>query len=152
MQQQSGDETFQPIAGALAVCVPGAGHLWLGQPRRAIMVFVGVLWLFVGGLLIGGVDVVDRREDFWWFVGQAGVGPTAFAVNAWHQSLKADDPPRHATGEWFDDNTPARTRSLGHPNEIGALWATIAGMLNVIAIIDAAWHAPATRRRRGATT
>ena len=148
MQGQAGDETFQPIAGALAIAVPGAGHLWLGSPRRALMIFLGVAGLFLGGLLIGGVDVVDREEDFWWFVGQAGVGPGAFAVNAWHQSLKADDPPSGASAEWFESNAPARTRSLGHPNEIGALWATIAGMLNVIAIIDAAWHAPARRRRK----
>lgn len=149
MQRETGDETFQPIAGALAVCVPGAGHLWLGRPRRALMIFLGVAWLFVGGLLIGGVDVVDREEDFWWFVGQAGVGPAAFGVNAWHQRLKADDPPVGAGGEWFEHNEPARTRSLGHPNEIGALWATIAGMLNAIVVIDAFWNAPARRRRRG---
>ena len=148
VQGQAADETLKPNAGVLAVCVPAAGHLRLGQPRRALMIFVGVAWLFLGGLLIGGVDVVDREEDFWWFVGQAGVGPAAYAVNAWHQSLKSDDPPPSAGADWFETNDPARTRSLGHPNEIGALWATIAGMLNVIAIIDATWHAPATRRRR----
>lgn len=137
---------MQPVAGVLAALVPGAGHLWLGQWRRGVMIFVGVGWLFLGGILIGGVDVVDKQEDFWWFVGQAGVGPAAFGANALNQRLKQHDPPVGAGHEWLEAHGAARIRSLGHPNEIGSLWVAIAGMINVIAVIDAFWHTP--RRRR----
>ena len=110
---------------------------------------IGVLSLFLGGLIIGGVDVVDSREDRWWFIAQAGAGPLAFAVDAWHQrSLKQADPPQNATPEWFVNNQPARTKSFGHVNEIGSLYAAVAGMMNAIAIIDALWHAPRPTRRR----
>lgn len=77
-------------AGLLAIAFPGAGHLYLRQTRRGVLAAVGVLGLFLGGMLIGGVDVIDRREDKWWFLGQAIVGPLAFAVDSYHQhALKA---------------------------------------------------------------
>jgi len=143
-------ETFQPVAGVLAFLLPGLGHAFLGEPRRAVLIGAGVLGLFLGGLLIGGVDVVDSREDRWWFIGQAPVGPIAFLVDWVHQSqLKVDDPPPAAEADYFQGQTPIRVKSLAHANEIGSLFATIAGMLNAIAIIDAAWHAsPGAIRRR----
>lgn len=143
-------ETLQMPAGVLAFLLPGAGHLYLGEKKRAIAIMVGVLSLFFGGILIGGVDVVDREEDFWWFLPQAAVGPIAFTVDFVHQRhLKLNDPPANETAEWFIDNPPRRIKSLGHLNEIGSLYATIAGMLNAICIIDALWHAPPRRRRTG---
>src|SRR5690554_6795089 len=95
------DEQFEPFAALLAYLVPGLGHLALGQKARAAWIFVGVMGLFFGGLFIGGIDSVDRKEDFWWFVGQAGAGPVAFAVDRVHQS-------------WFkvaDPNTPGGLRT-----------------------------------------
>lgn len=146
-------ETFQPVAGALALLLPGLGHAYLGDPKRGMLIGVGVLGLFFGGLLIGGVDVVDSREDFWWFVGQAPVGPVAFAVDQVNQRyLKATDPPptdpqaQSNPRRWFETHAVRRMKSVGHMNEIGSLFATIAGMLNAVCIIDAVWHAP--RRRR----
>jgi hypothetical protein len=149
MAERTTHEEFQPAAAVLAALVPGLGHAYLGEPRRGMLIAGGVLGMFLGGLVIGGIDVVDRKEDFWWFVGQSPVGPLAFAVDWVHQNrLKQHDPPAHAGKEWFEHNTPSRTKSLGHLNEIGSLYATIAGMMNLVCIIDAAWHAP--RRRRGA--
>lgn len=180
-------EPLQPVAAVLAVLLPGAGHLYLGYTRRAILIASGVLGLFFSGLFVGGIDTVDRREDFVWFIGQAFVGPTAFAVDYIHQhefkvidphsgirSAHPDeyrdprtgapvriipDPARGPTATIVDANDPtgAHTRtisparppnikSLGRMNELGTLFSTIAGMLNLICIIDAA---AAHRRRRG---
>ena len=60
-------------------------------------------------------------------------------------ALAGNDPSPNADASWFDTNTPGRTKSLGHPNEIGSLWATLAGMLNAICVIDALIHAPRNR-------
>jgi uncharacterized protein DUF6677 len=133
-------ESAKPLAGLLALVIPGLGHLWLREPRRAAMILLGIGSLTLGGLLIGGIDVVDRKEDRWWFVGQAGIGPAAWVLNTWNQRLKKSDPPINATRDWFETHEPARTKSLAHSNEIGSLWIVIAGMLNAIAAIDAAWH------------
>lgn len=142
-------ESFQPLAALLGALVPGLGHWHLGEPRRAARICAGVLGLFFGGMLIGGVDVVDSREDFWWFLGQAPVGPIAFAADWAHQNrLKASDPRETDGAEWFERNSPRRIKSIGHLNEIGSLYATIAGMMNLVCIIDAGWHRP-RRRREG---
>lgn len=142
----------------LAAVLPGLGHAYAGEVRRAAMIFVGIMGLFFGGMLIGGIDVVDRAEDKWWFVLQAGVGPTAFAVNSFHQnSLKMEfrEGSRvvRRSGKPDASENPGgkpapATKSLGRVNEVGSLYAALAGMLNLIAIIDAAWRKPASARRR----
>ncbi len=142
------DERLQPAAAVLAFVLPGLGHLHLGEKQRGICIMVGVLGLFFGGVFIGGVDVIDSKEDKWPFLAQAPVGPLAFAVDWLHQNkLKANDPPPGASADWFRDNKPNRTKSLSHVNEVGWLYASIAGMLNAICIIDAGWHAPRRRRK-----
>lgn len=144
-------ETLQPAAAIAAAALPGLGHVVLGEPKRGLLIGIGILGLFFGGLLIGGIDAVDRREDFWWFVGQAGVGPVAFGVDWVHQNvIKIEDEsvPGGRRSAWPNEN-PRAQKSLGRLNELGALYATLAGLLNVIAIIDAAWHAPRRRRAKG---
>jgi TM2 domain-containing membrane protein YozV len=160
-------EEFQPVAAILALIVPGAGHFYLGQARRAGLVALGILGLFFSGLLIGGIDVVDRRENPIWFFGQALVGPLTFGVNHIHQNhFKVLDPAtgrlRTARPELRDPagtivsppeirgpggiarlgnpgDRPPNSQSLGRMNELGTLFVTIAGMLNLIAILDAAF-------------
>lgn len=131
---------FEPVAGLLALLLPGAGHVYLGQVRRGILTAVGVLGLFVSGLLIGGLDAVDSREDRLWFLGQALVGPVAFATDALHQRLK--DPETGMLVVPTDGSEPRASRSLAKPNEIGTLYATIAGMLNLIAALHALFPPP----------
>ena len=77
-------------AGFCAVLFPGLGHLYRGEPKRAIFAAIGVMGMFLGGILIGGIDVIDSKEDKWWFYGQAFVGPVAFGADWYHQTqLKA---------------------------------------------------------------
>ena len=179
---QVAETGFHPIAGIAAIALPGLGHAARGEPRRGLYAGIGVLGLFVGGVLIGGVDCIDSREDGLWFIGQALVGPVAFGVDALHQRhFKVLDPvsrlPRTAhPGEVRDDKAgfftpavplispldstgkplmlPPNMKGVGKMNELGTLFATVAGMMNLIVIIDAAF--PTTFRRvriaRPATT
>lgn len=162
---------FHPLAAVCAFIFPGAGHLVLGETKRAVLVSAGVLGLFFGGLFIGGVDVVDAREDRLWFFAQAAVGPIAFATNYAHQNhLKAIDPVTKRlrsgypdeirvtrdpgsgapldTPQWLVNGTgsPPSTKSVAKVNEVGTLYAALAGFMNFIAIIDAAF--PGGRRRK----
>ncbi|QKK09905.1 MAG: hypothetical protein HND58_18275 [Planctomycetota bacterium] len=125
-----------------------------------------MLGLFLGGLLIGGVDVVDSRQDRLWFLGQALVGPVAFGTDYVHQNvLRGIDPAtmqrrsplpgevKDAEGHWVPGpagSSPPFSKSLGKMNEIGTLYCTIAGMLNLIVIIDAAFPSAGRVRRRAA--
>lgn len=151
-------EEFQPAAALIALLLPGAGQWYLGERSRGILAAVGVLGLFLGGLLIGGISVVDRRENFIWFVGEALVGPVAFGVDYAHQNyFKVIDPDTGALRPARPDEArgpdgravkagpaqrPPYTKPLGRVAELGTLFCTIAGMLNLIVFLDAAWHSP----------
>lgn len=153
---------FRPLATLLACLLPGLGHYSIGEKKRAGFIALGVLGLFFAGLLIGGIDVVDRRDDPVWFAGQVLVGPVALGVDYLHQSrlkvvgkphafpggpnpdkpiLRAayPDESRAPDGRAQPGGTPPYRRSLGKIHEIGTLYAAIAGMLNLIAIIDVAY-------------
>lgn len=82
---------FNPVAGVLAFLVPGAGHVFLGQTKRGLLMGAGVLGLFFGGLFIGGLAVVDsksgRLENRISYYGQMAVGPVAIVVDRVHQSM-----------------------------------------------------------------
>lgn len=152
MSARDTDATFQPVAGAMAAALPGLGYLWYADLKRAIYVGIGVMGLFLCGLLVAGIDAVDRAEDKWWFLLQAGVGPTAFVVDHIHQTQfktptpgarRSMPPPIPGAGG------KQANKSVGRVNEAGMLMAALAGMLNLIAVIDCAWHAPVSKRRRG---
>jgi hypothetical protein len=171
------EEPIQPLAGLLALALPGCGHLFLRKYDRAFYAALGILGLFFGGLLIGGIDSVDSQEDRIWFLGQALVGPIAFGVDHLHQSrfkgwaeTTQPDPNRPGSvrtvfktrspypGETLQrgsspvdpgktallvvpseepNSRPASSKSLGRMNELGTLFTTLAGMLNLIVVLDA---------------
>lgn len=179
---------FQPLAALAAWVVPGAGHFLLGHTRRALLIGAGVLGLFAAGLFIGGISCVDRKENFFWFLGQALTGPVALGVDYVHQtrfkgydtddlfspagtqlvrnraeldrlrrraafpyetldrkSLTLSDAgtvsvPVLRAANPANNEGPPYTRSLGRANELGILFCTIAGFLNLICIVDAAWR------------
>jgi hypothetical protein len=172
---------FEPLAGLLACIFPGLGHFILGEKQRALCIAAGVLGLFFGGILIGGIDVIDSKEDTIWFAGQALVGPVAFGVDSLHQNrfkvvgptkvqngmvdtLRTAYPEQRdaagkviSPGETRDargravpaapGQLPPNSKSLGRMNELGTLFATVAGMLNLIVIIDALLHTKHTKVR-----
>lgn len=151
----SPDVGFHPTALIAAIALPGLGHIVRKEITRGIAAGVAILTMFFGGLFIGGIDVVDSKEDRIWYFGQILVGPIAFAADSIHQSrFKVIDPSsgqlRSARpGEMRDPNTgrvalnasPSNTRpvvkSIGRANELGTLICTLAGMLNLIVILDA---------------
>lgn len=128
-------DSFQPLAGILAILLPGLGYFALKQPRRAVLTAVPILGLILMGLLIGGLDVVNRADAYWWFLVQCGIGPLAFLLNHLRESLAA---------------AGTLTPALAKVNEVGTLCIVMAGMLNLIAIIDCFFH-PTIDRRRSAT-
>lgn len=145
---------FHPLTGVLALALPGLGHLALGQIRRGALVAFGILGLFFSGLFIGGIDAVDKEEDTLWFFGQAPVGVVTFATNYIHQTrFKGADPnlrgaPRrmagpnesiNAQGVIVPGGNPPVQRSLSRVHDMGILFTVIAGLLNVLAAIDAAF-------------
>ncbi len=145
---------FTPTAAVLAWLLPGLGHISLGQRRRGFLVMFGVLWLFVGGVLIGGVDSVDRKDDPLWFLAQSLCGPIALAVDwtnqRWLPPLPTDPVELDRLVEQGDRTITARLdrKGLGHVNEMGTLFSALGGLMNLVAILDVLF-VPARRWGRG---
>jgi TM2 domain-containing membrane protein YozV len=114
----------------VALCgwlVPGAGYFLLGERARGVIIAAAVLFIFVAGLLIGGVCVVETPKalttaailDKPWFIGQVLAGPVSIVSAV-------------AAGR-LDDGQYSTSRSW----ELGTLYTAIAGMLNLLVVIDA---------------
>jgi hypothetical protein len=118
-QQRLPDRTFDPITGLAAIALPGLGHAMLGERHRAAIVSTGIVTLALAGILIGGIGAVDSQGSRGWFLAQIFLGPATLAIDFIHQSRF------HSVG------------ALGRAEELGTLYVAIAGLLNLIAIIDA---------------
>lgn len=138
----SASRVITPPAPLTALCgwlVPGLGYWLLGERGRAIIIGFCVLAVFGGGLLIGGVRVVDAPTQLGmapllqkpWFIGQVLMGPVSVAA-----AIESDH---------VDPSRVSHSRSW----EIGTLYTAVAGMLNLLAIIDSTHRAAVATRSSG---
>lgn len=138
------------MAYLLAWAFPGLGHWWIGERRRALLAGGGVLGLFLAGLLIGGLDCVDQREDGPWFLAQAWNGPIAFAADLANERLLKTG----RIGELLPSPAPATSpgappnvtqvstlKGIGVVNDVGTLYIALGGLMNLVVMLDAASRA-----------
>ena len=114
-------------AAFLGWVLPGFGHWLLGERRRSAVLCatIGTLWL--AGVLIGGLHVIDRDAHPWWFVAQSLTAPS-IAVEYGKRYLE----PIHG---------------VGSVSEQGVLYIALAGLLNLLAMIDVAFRMPRSREQ-----
>jgi hypothetical protein len=126
-----------PIAGFLAWLVPGLGHLYLGERTRGLICLVAITATFWTGVAIGSVQgTIDPRERTLWFMAQICTGGntlTAIGLNA------AVKPKPGAT-------TPAYIPSWLSV-DVGVHYTGVAGLLNLLVILDALSRAELGGRR-----
>ncbi|HWB18849.1 MAG TPA: DUF6677 family protein, partial [Phycisphaerales bacterium] len=140
-QESRPQPTVNAVAAICAFVFPGLGHIVIGQKRRGVLIMTGILFLFLSGLLIGGVDVVDRRHDRLWFYAQGLCGPIAYAADYLNQSLTKPIPSDLSSRTMQDiENDPATLellsrQSLAHVNEMGTLFCALAGLMNFVVIL-----------------
>jgi hypothetical protein len=121
-----------PITGLLAWLLPGLGHIYIGDVRRGLIIMVMIAATFWGGVAIGGVvGTVDRKERTAWFMAQICAGSHGLIALAWSSASNRNDPGR----------VPAPWLSV----ETGVIYSGVAGLLNLLAILDAL-----SRAERGA--
>jgi hypothetical protein len=153
-----------PVVALAGWLLPGAGYWLLGQRGRALTVGITIIALFVLGLLIAGVRVLEvpgydtngkpievaisddgqsRTGNKWimevsplseirnkpWSVPQILTGPISILAAVW--SIHASLPDPNKGNLSFGEQSHARI------NEIGSLYLSVAGLLNLMAIIDA---------------
>jgi hypothetical protein len=108
-------------AGLLAWLVPGGGHLVLNEKKRAAIIFIAIVLTFCAGLYIGSIGVIDPIGAKPWYVAQILNSP-AVAVLGYLTKT------RHYV-------------VYGRPNEIGQIYTSIAGLLNLLCIVNAVYMA-----------
>lgn len=129
-------------AAVAAWLVPGLGHILSGHTRRGSVLLVCIGGLWVAGLLVGGISVVQFRSNQGalrpWYLGQALIAPS-IAVEFTHDNLLSKNAGQ--TPMPNDEVIPFEP-SYGRAYEIGTLYTALAGLLNLLAIIDIAYREP----------
>ena len=170
MAQPSHENPHVALVALASWLLPGAGYWLLGQRARALTIGITIVVLFVLGLLIGGVRLIEvpgwgdhgrklvlnsdhaieeerdsQSSQEWvmtsdplaeirnkpWFVAQILAGPIDIAAS-WGSVM--------ASRPRADGSVPG-VRSHSRTNELGVLYTAVAGMLNLLAIMDAAHRA-----------
>jgi len=140
MNEEVDEQTFSLSAGLLGWILPGLGQIKNGDFLRGKLIMLGVVGMFLMGVLVGGVDCVDRKEDGLWFVAQAGAGPIACMTDIANDMLLKQGrvgvmmPLALANGAITQVNS---FKSVGAVNDIGTLFTAMAGLLNIAALLDA---------------
>jgi hypothetical protein len=96
--------------------VPGGGYFVLGEKKRAAVVFAAIVITFLTGLYIGSIGVVDPIGARLWYIAQMSFSPVVAIIGR-------------------------MTRSGGYPvyakpAEIGQIYTSVAGLLNLLCIIN----------------
>ncbi len=175
--------TSVPLVAIAGWILPGSGYVLIGQRWRGIVTGISIISLFLSGLLIGGVRVIEvpgykvsngerqmidlvridsngrqyvdhtprwsliaqplaEIRDKPWSVPQALAGPMAIVAGA--TSVWSAGPADPKAAEFTPRGEPIESIApLTHAriNELGSLYLSVAGLLNLMVIIDSAWRA-----------
>ncbi len=112
---------FLLIVGLLGWIVPGGGHVMLGKRKHAAVIFVTIALTLGIGLYIGSIGVINPVGAKPWYVAQVMNTP---AVAALGQMTRGGGYPVY-----------------GRPSEIGQIYTSIAGLLNLLCIVNAVYLA-----------
>ena len=129
MSQQSNKTDFNLlfITAVLGWVVPGAGHLVIAETKRAIIVFATIVITFTLGIYVGSIGVIDSSQP--WFIAQILNSPAViFLAN------------QTDTGQF---------PSYARPNEIGLIYTSITGMLNLLCVVNAVYLAHLKKTKAG---
>ena len=132
MAQRSSKENhllFLLIVGLLGWLFPGGGYFLLRERKRAIIIFVTITLTFCIGLYVGSIGVVYPAGSKLAYVGQIMNSPMVAVLE------------KLTVGGAYP--------VYGRPNEIGQIYTGIAGLLNLLCIVNAVYLA---HLRRAGTT
>jgi hypothetical protein len=195
MAARSSNPASPVLVCLFAWLVPGGGYFLIGQRARAMVVGISIVALFLMGILIGGIRIMDppgwgqygfkdelvqrfdrQHQEFSsdltrvepssatqaehptdnerdrvvgpaliaspiaelsdkpWYVGQILCGPLTLATSALSVDLAKPT---------TNSPVPQEGVAMSHSRswEIGALYTAVAGMLNLLAIIDSTYRA-----------
>jgi len=120
-RSKEGHIVFLFIVGLMGWFVPGAGHLMLNEKKHAFIIFATIALTFTAGLYIGSIGVINPVGAKPWYVAQIMNSPAVAVIG---RITASGDYPVY-----------------GRPNEIGQIYTSIAGLLNLLCIVNAVYWA-----------
>jgi hypothetical protein len=126
-----------PLVALAAWIVPGLGYVLIGQRLRGLVVGITILLIFLSGLLIGGMKVIDTPpgllpqqvlHNHAWYIPQVLAGPVTPAAG-------------YIADHWTQGRVVGVPMSHARVYEIGVLYTAVAGLLNLMAMIDSSYRA-----------
>ena len=106
------------VVALLAWAIPGAGHFAIKENKRGIIIFITITITFLAGIYVGSIGIIGTSP---WYAAQLITSPVvAYLANI-------------ASAGGYE--------SYGKPSDIGLIYTTIAGMLNLLCIISAVYMA-----------
>jgi hypothetical protein len=109
------------VVGAMAWLVPGGGHFVLNERKRAAVICSMIVLTFLIGLYVGSIGVIDPVNAKPWYVAQVMNSPVVMVLGR-----------IGATGDY-----PV----YGRAGEIGQIYTSVAGLLNLLCIVNAIYVA-----------
>jgi hypothetical protein len=120
-QSQENPLPFLFLVGLAGWLVPGGGYLLLKETGRALIIFVTLALMFCLGLYIGSIGVIDPIGARPWYFAQIMNSPLVAIIGHFT-----------ATGGY-----PV----YGRPNEMGQIYTSTAGLLNLLCIVNSVYLA-----------
>lgn len=136
------------LVGVVAWLIPGGGHWMLGMKDRGAVIFVSICSTFLIGMLLGSVFQVDpHRGHIFWYILQVFAGLPTIITTLLQDILSQSAAIRDMHGE---------IHIFGRGVDLGELYTRVAGLLNLMCILDALMHSfrdvtPITPAQRGKT-
>ena len=112
---------FLFMVALLGWWVPGAGHLLIGRIKHAIIIFASIAFAFTMGIYIASIAVIDPVNDILWYWAQILNSPLVILLARVAQSHQL--------------------RCFARPREIGQIYTAVAGLLNLLCIVNAVYLA-----------
>jgi hypothetical protein len=118
------------FVGLSAWLIPGGGYFVIKERTHAIIIFLTIVLTFCAGLYIGSIGGIDPVGAKPWYFAQVMNSPVVIALGALTKS-----------GDYA---------VYARPAEIGQIYTSIAGLLNLLCIVNAVYWAHL--KRVGQTT
>lgn len=119
--QKEKNALFVLNVGLVSWLVPGGGYYLLREYKRAAIVFVTIVATFCAGLYAGSIGVIDPVGSWLWYIAQVMVSPLVILIG------------HHTAGGGYP--------VYGRPNDIGQIYTSITGLLNLLCIVNAVYIA-----------
>ena len=114
---------FLLIVGLFSWLVPGAGHFVLKEKERAIIIFATIVLTFCVGIYIGSIGVINLFGSTPGYVVGAQVMNSPMVLMLGRMTEGGAYP------------------VYGWPNEIGQIYTSTAGLLNLLCVVNAVYLA-----------